>query len=321
MVSIVVPVYNVEKYIRHCLDSLINQSYKDLEIILVDDGSTDHSGEICDEYAGKYDKMQVYHKENGGLSDARNYGMKHVTGEWLVFVDSDDVICYNFIGQLLMFAKTNDLDIAICNYIQISEKQIAELPGTEGSGKTKSWEGIEGTKELLYQKTFTTSAWGKMYKTVLFEGILFPVGKLHEDVGTIYKVFEKAKRVGYFDQKLYYYLQRSKSIIHSEFSAKKMDYIDQTKEIIKHFESNNVTLLPAAISRHFSACFQVILTCPKTSEWMTEYKILADEIEKYAPRVMRDKNARVKNRVIALIAAQNTGLAIALCKILYKHRS
>lgn len=321
MVSIVVPVYNVEKYIGYCLDSLINQNYKDLEIILVDDGSTDHSGEICDEYAGKYDKIKAFHKENGGLSDARNYGMKYVSGEWLLFIDSDDIICYNFVSKLIKFAETNALDIAICDYCILPEKQIKALPDIKGSGKTMIWEGMEGTKELLYQKTFTTSAWGKLYKTVLFEEILFPVGKLHEDVGTIYKVFEKAKRVGYIDQKLYYYLQRGESIIHSGFSVKKMDYIDQTREMVHHFERNNVTLLPAAISRHFSACFQVILLCPHTSEWRTEYKILADEIKKYAPKVMRDKNARVKNRIIAVIAMQSADLAIALCKILYKHRS
>lgn len=321
MVSIVVPVYNVEKYIRYCLDSLINQNYKDLEIILVDDGSTDHSGEICDEYAGKYDEIKVFHKENGGLSDARNYGMKHVAGEWLLFVDSDDIICYNFVSKLLKFAESNVLDIAVCDYCILPEKQIKALPDIKGSGKTTIWEGMEGTKELLYQKTFTTSAWGKLYKTVLFEEILFPVGKLHEDVGTIYKVFEKAKRVGYIDQKLYYYLQRSESIIHSGFSVKKMDYIDQTREMVHHFERNNVTLFPAAVSRHFSACFQVILFCPHTSEWGTQYKILSDEIKKHAPEVMRDKNARVKNRIIAAIAMQSADLAIALCKILYKHRS
>ena len=321
MVSIVVPVYNVEKYIRYCLDSLINQSYKELEIILVDDGSTDHSSEICDEYARKYDIIQVFHKENGGLSDARNYGMKYVSGEWIVFVDSDDVLHVDFAKKLLLLAETYAADIAICDYIKFCEKSIEALPQGKGSGRSRIWEGLEGIKELLYQKSFTTSAWGKIYKTALFKDILFPVGKLHEDVGTIYRVFEKAKRVGYLDQKLYYYLQRSESIIHSEFSIKKMDYVYQTKNIVNHFEKNNVTLLPAAISRHFSACFQVILSCPKTSEWGIEYRILADEIKKYAPEVIRDKNARVKNRGIAVIAKQNTELAIALCKILYRHRS
>lgn len=321
MVSIVVPVYNVEKNIRYCLESLINQSYKNLEIILIDDGSTDRSGDICDEYALKYNEVQVYHKENGGLSDARNYGMKYVSGNWIVFVDSDDLICYNFVSQLLFFAETNNLDIAVCDFCELPEKRLENLPDTEGSGDTRIWEGIKGTQELLYQKTFTTAACGKIYKTILFEDILFPVGKLHEDVGTIYRVFEKAERVGYLDKKLYYYVQRNGSIIHSEFSVKKMDYIAQTKEMVSYFEKNNVVLLLAAISRHFSACFQVILLCPKTSEWMPQYRLMTDEIKKYAPKVMSDRNARIKNRVIAAIAMLNVELAVKLCKIIYRHRS
>lgn len=321
MVSVVVPVYNVEKYIRHCLDSLVNQKYRDLQIILIDDGSEDHSGDICDEYAHSYSNIEVYHKENGGLSEARNYGMQYATGEWLSFIDSDDIVSLEFFDKLLYAAKEDCLDIVVADYFKVPEKQIGVLPKEKGRGNVKVWKGIEGTKELLYQKSFTTSAWGKIYKTVLFKNISFPVGKLHEDVGTIYKVFEKAQRIGYLERKLYYYLQRDTSIIHTQFNKRKMDYIYQTKEMVDYYGKNDERLLSAAISRHFSACFQIIQLCPRTSEWMEEYAYITKEINKYASEVLNDRKARVKNRFIAILAVFNTEMAIRLCKLIYKHRS
>lgn len=321
MVSVVVPVYNVEKYIRHCLDSLVNQKYRDLQIILIDDGSEDHSGDICDEYAHSYSNIEVYHKENGGLSEARNYGMQYATGEWLSFVDSDDIVSLEFFDKLLYAAKEDCLDIVVADYFKVPEKQIGVLPKEKGRGNVKVWKGIEGTKELLYQKSFTTSAWGKIYKTLLFKNISFPVGKLHEDVGTIYKVFEKAQRIGYLERKLYYYLQRDTSIIHTQFNKRKMDYIYQTKEMVDYYGKNDERLLSAAISRHFSACFQIIQLCPRTSEWMEEYAYITKEINKYASEVLNDRKARVKNRFIAILAVFNTEMAIRLCKLIYKYRS
>lgn len=323
LVSIIVPVYNVEKYIEFCLKSIINQSYTDIEILLIDDGSTDKSGEVCDKYARKYQNIRAFHKDNGGLSDARNYGMRYAVGEWITFVDSDDILHKDFINNMVTAARKAKLDIVVCDHYMLTEKNIEQLPQIKmkKENKVEIWEEAEATKELLYQKTFTTSAWGKLYKTVLFENILFPVGRLHEDVGTIYKVFEKARRVGYINQKLYFYLQRNQSITHSFFSRKKMDYVILTKEIIEHFRINNDMLTSAAISRHFSACFQVILSCPNTQEWKEEYRMLKSEIETYAPCVKRDKNARLRNRIIACIAQKNTDLAICLCKYIYKHRN
>lgn len=319
MVSIVVPVYNVEKYLKYCVESLINQDYADLEIILVDDGSTDSSADICDEYANRNTKVQVLHKLNGGLSDARNYGMKYATGKWITFVDGDDMLCPNFVSAMVTFAEKNVLDIAVCDYFQLPERELENPYQIKCSEKEYIWEGHAGTKVLLYQKKFTTSAWAKLYKLSLFSEILFPVGKLHEDVGTMYKVFELAERVGYIDKKMYYYLQRNRSITHSDFSAKKMDYIFLTQEMMDYFTNNNPKLLPAAISRHFSACFQVILMCPSDEKWQREFNVLMKEIEKYAPEVMRDKNARWKNRIIAMIAERNVRAAINLCKWIYKN--
>lgn len=309
--------YNVEKYIRCCIESVLHQTYLDLEVILVDDGSTDLSGVICDEYARTSDRIKTYHKSNGGLSDARNYGIKYASGEWITFLDSDDIWHPNFVRDLLLFACGNDLDIAVSNYCKFSEKQLDLKFKIKNGEKTKIWNGEEGLKELLYQKTFTTSAWAKLYKTKMLENIMFPLDRLHEDVGTIYKIFERAKRIGYIEAKLYFYLQRSTSIIHSEFSSRKMDYIILTQEMVQYFETNNKKIVPAAISRHFSACFQVIAQCPASEKWHEEYVFLLKQIKKYAPEVMKDTQARRRNRYIARIATINVKWAVILCKLIY----
>lgn len=320
LVSIIIPVYNVAAYLQRCIDSVLGQTYENIEILLIDDGSTDDSANICDEYAQKHTNVQAFHKKNGGLSDARNYGMKYATGKWLTFVDSDDVLSFEFVSTLVRFAREDELDIAVCNFCQFFEEDLHRLYRIRSSERKYVWDGEAGTKVLLYQKKFTTSAWGKLYKLDLFSNIFFPKGKLHEDVGTIYKVFERAQRIGYLDKKMYYYLQRSKSITHSGFSEKKMDYILQTREMIEYFENNNDKLLFAAISRHFSACFQVILECPEEEMWKKEYGVLKQEIGKYASTVMCDGEARLKNRMIARIADKNVELAVKMCKWMYRNR-
>jgi len=320
LVSVIVPVYNVEKYLKYCIESLLAQDYEDLEIILVDDGSTDSSADICDEYAHRYANVHAFHKENGGLSDARNFGMKHAFGKWITFVDSDDTLCPNYVSTMVKFAEENTLDIAVCDFYQTSEDELGRTHQKKSSDREYFWEKHNGTKVLLYQKKFTTSACAKLYKRSLFSSVQFPVGKLHEDVGTIYKVFEMAQKIGYIDKRMYCYLQRNHSITHTVFSIRKMDYIFLTLEMIDYFKNNNPELIKAAISRHFSACFQVLLMCPLEEVWEKEYNFLIEEIKKYAPTVMRDRNARVRNRLIAMIVGIKVEMAITLCKCIYRKR-
>ena len=222
LISIILPIYNVQAYLDKCMKSLFLQTYENLEFVMIDDGSDIECSKLCDTYLEKDARVVVYHKKNGGLSDARNYGMRYAIGEWITFVDSDDILHKDFINNMVTAARKAKLDIVVCDHYMLTEKNIEQLPQIKMKieNKVEIWEEAEATKELLYQKTFTTSAWGKVYKTVLFENILFPVGRLHEDVGTIYKVFEKARRVGYINQKLYFYLQRNQSITHSFFSIR-----------------------------------------------------------------------------------------------------
>ena len=205
-ISVIVPIYKVEKYIHRCIDSIINQTYKNLEIILVDDGSPDSCPRICDEYAKKDKRIKVIHKENGGLSDARNKGVDIATGDYIAFVDSDDYIHPNMYEVLIYELEKNNSDIALCKYKIVYEKSKIT---TEIDGKFEVY-SLNNLQALdsMYGKDGVDFivAWNKLYKKDLFNKIRYPVGKIHEDEYTTYKLLFASKNVIYIEYELYYFL-------------------------------------------------------------------------------------------------------------------
>lgn len=211
LVSIIVPIYNVEKYLKECIDSLLKQSYSNIEILLIDDGSTDNSGRIADEYLS-YDNVRVYHKENGGLSDARNFGIEHSKGDFLVFIDSDDYVAKDYILRMLDKIQENDVDIVACSYYDISD---------EGQILTK----VQVANRILNEKNFWDDmyvtgnsspvysvAWNKLYKRYIFKNLRYRKGILNEDDDIIYDVIHD-KKILIISELLYYYRQRQGSIM------------------------------------------------------------------------------------------------------------
>ena len=196
LISVVIPVYNVEKFVKTCLVSVLNQSYKHLDIILVDDGSTDSSGMICDAYAKEFvEKIRVIHQDNQGLSGARNAGIKIAKGKFITFVDSDDFMEENMIEHLYQKCIEYDADISICACKRCNKNDTLEtvnLIQTENS--EYEYSGIEKMGCYLNGKIISPTAWGKLYKTSLFEEIFYPIGKYHEDIFTTYKLIDKAKK-------------------------------------------------------------------------------------------------------------------------------
>lgn len=221
LISVVVPIYNVEKYLKRCIDSIIQQTYKNLEIILVDDGSPDNCGKICDDYAKTDKRIKVIHKKNGGLSDARNVGIKNATGKYITFIDSDDDILVDFIGYMYNLSKKNKADVVVAdenliNNIFISKKvneKIIEY-------KSKK----DAIKDLLTLR-LPVAAHGKLYLKTLFDDIEYPKGKIYEDNGTTYKVLLKCNRIIYTNQAKYNYYIRGNSITNSSMNKNKLDYI------------------------------------------------------------------------------------------------
>lgn len=232
LITVIVPVYNVEGYLKNCVDSILNQTYNNIEILLVDDGSTDKSGIICDQYSRVDKRIHVIHKNNGGLSDARNVGIQHMNGEYVVFVDSDDSIKENYIYYLHYLLVMNNADISICNFEYIRENGSL-INSPQNTGIILNYSQEEALAELLNGKKINTSASMKLYKSYLFSDIRYPIGKLYEDIGTTYKLFLKANRFVYGDEALYIYLCRKGSITKSVFSEKKLDGVYFTEEMCK----------------------------------------------------------------------------------------
>lgn len=239
VIGIIIPVYNVEQYLRRCLDSIVSQTWHNLQIILVDDGSTDNSGRICDEYAGKDRRIQVIHKENGGLSEARNTGIKAASAHYIAFVDSDDYVGKQYIQRLARILSENDADIAVCGYYQGKRKTF---PGVKKKkrrvqcldSKTmlKNWHG-------KYKRVETVS-WNKLYKRDLFveNDIYYPVGFYYEDVQTTHLLINKARKIATTNEKLYYYYQGKDGITHTISEKKIRDGIASQNKRLDFFKRN-----------------------------------------------------------------------------------
>ena len=232
-ISAIVPVYNVEKQLNRCVESLINQTHKDLEIILVDDGSTDNSGSLCDELAKTDSRIKVIHQENRGLSGARNSGLDVATGSYIFFVDSDDYLDTIALKKLLYHLQRCNADIVGCGFTYVSDHK-ADSPFT--NSESGIWSGKEAIHQMMESNNLCTTAWNKLYKRSLWEDVRFPEGRVHEDEATTYKLLYKSKIVAYVPDYFYKYYQRDDSIMKAELEVRYTDYITALKERIQFFE-------------------------------------------------------------------------------------
>ena len=212
LVSIIIPVYNVEKYIEKCIDSIINQTYKNLEIILVDDGSPDGCPEICDKYALQDSRIKAIHKKNGGLSDARNAGLDIMKGEWVIFIDSDDFVSPYHVENLYYLVKKFNTNIAITSFECFYNENKKFIYKKITNEKVLIHTSKEAIENMFYNKFYKFYAWGKIYHKELFHNIRFPKGKIYEDLSTIPLILLNIDKVAFCDMKDYFYLQRKDSI-------------------------------------------------------------------------------------------------------------
>lgn len=210
-ISIIVPVYNVEPYLRKCLDSIIHQTYQNLEIILVDDGSPDNCGAICDEYAAGDQRIKVIHKINGGVSSARNAGLEAATGDWIGWVDPDDYIASDMYEYLLEGAQKYGADITVCGRTEVYPDRQVSI----GWGRETVLGREEAIGLLLEDGMLRNYLWDKLWRKELFQDIEFPRGRNFEDIATIYRLFEKVDMIVCFPQCKYFYLQRMNGIVQS----------------------------------------------------------------------------------------------------------
>lgn len=232
-ISIIIPVYNVEQYLAQCLNSVINQTYHNLEIILINDGSTDSCPQICDEYALQDDRIKVIHKKNGGLSDARNFGLTQATGDFISFIDSDDIVAADFCEKLLQASIEHKADIVECGFYKFENELDLPTGGVTANATFELFE-TELALELLIKEYLKQIVWNKLYRKEVVAQLQFPVDKINEDEYWTYKVFGNAKKIVKMQATLYFYRQQLASIMGKEYSLKRLDGLQGLEERIAY---------------------------------------------------------------------------------------
>lgn len=251
LISVIVPIYNVEQYLEKCICSILNQTYENIELILVDDGSTDSCGKICDSYVLRDNRVKTIHKTNGGLSSARNAGIDEAQGGYLSFIDSDDYIEQEFLESLLHQMLEKDSDICECGFYRF--KNGCLVP-------ERLFQHSELDNETAVRRLFSPPyesfmmTWNKLYKKELFTHIRFPEGKLHEDEFTTYKLIFESKKIAYVNERLYIYRVRDGSIMTSKFSVKRVEVLDSITEKERYFYDRQVDMKQELICNKFTLC-------------------------------------------------------------------
>lgn len=251
LISVIVPVYNVEAYLEQCIRSVIAQTYINWELILVDDGSPDRSPEICDRYARQDSRIQVIHKQNGGLSSARNAGLDIFRGDYVTFLDSDDFWHPEYLQTLLALCEKKQTDIAQCGFLR---GQATSFPVINCSPHIR----IYNSHSIFLEREAKIIMWGKLYKSALFDRIRMPVGKINEDDFTSWKLYYRASGIAVTTQPLYYYTCNPQSIMAQQKRVPRLDFLEAYAERIAHFKEQGARDLEEQSRGHF--CLALLLS-------------------------------------------------------------
>ena len=297
MISVIVPIYKAEKYLDKCVQSILAQTYKDFELILVDDGSPDNCPQICDEYAEKDERVRVLHKENGGPSEARNYAVTKAEGDTITFIDSDDIVHHEYLRVLHDLMEKNNCEISAVKLKLANHRDDFNQPL---KGEIKQFDGIGAVRNMLYQKDFDTSPCALLLKRDIVVNNPFPVGRFHEDDFTIYKYFLDAKKISLCTDILYFYIQRQTGIMNSVGKVS-YDEIDASNNLVEVFRSIDNDLFKASVSKKFSNYCQIILKDDAFGkEDIDTYNELVTFVKDTKWQIIFDKECRLKNRIAAV---------------------
>ena len=264
VISVIIPVYKVEKYLDRSIFSVINQTYKNLEIILVDDGSPDNCPKLCDDWAEKDSRIKVVHKENGGLSDARNAGMRVATGEIVSFIDSDDWIENDMYETMLNKMNEDSSDIVSCGVKWVNED--GSLIRNVTVQHNEELDACSSMKELINDSKIKQHVWNKLYKYDLIKDIPFEKGKYHEDVFWSYQVIGQAKRVSVITDSFYNYVQRVNSIMGEGYSAKRLDALEANQLRCEYIKKRFPDLYDNALYAYIGSCHYQLQCALRTNQ-------------------------------------------------------
>ncbi len=313
-ISVIVPVYNVEKYLEKCVESIIAQTYSNLEIILVDDGATDSSGLICDRYAENDKRIKVIHKENGGLSSARNAGIVAAEGEYIGFVDSDDYIEKNMIELLAEELISNDADMSVCGVYNVyQERKIPQCSKIERF----VCGGEEAYKLLMIGEKIPGTVCNKLFKRKMIQQLRFPEGKLYEDAFFHINLMPLIKKVAVNTTPMYFYVHRKGSITTAKFNSRGMDVIEAYEKNYLSVKQNYPAIIDVAEFRVEWAYFVVMDRMMECDHYWTipEYKKVKRFLKKKAPAILTSRYFRKSRRIGALALMLNIKLYCLLSRI------
>ena len=303
-ISVIIPVYNVETYLSTCLESVLHQSYRDLEILLIDDGSTDKCPEICDAYAVKDQRIKVIHKKNGGLSDARNAGLAVVTGDYISFIDSDDCIAPDMLEKMLQAIHDKNADICCCGITSYFEGEAREdeLKPEACAGKAPLF-----YKKLYKDNTFPVAAWNKLYKAKCWKTMRFPKGKICEDAFTTYLQLDQAERIVQIPDPLYFYRIREESIMTKPFSLSRMDEEEAWRYNYQFMREHYPEVEKYAFDFYLQKVNMLIHVIPLNcrAEYYEQYAYLYLILKKYLKYVLFSSSLPMKYRCKYLLDYMN----------------
>lgn len=295
LISVIVPIYKVEAYLNQCIESIVNQSYEDLEIILVDDGSPDKCPQMCDEWAKKDSRIKVIHKQNGGLSDARNAGLDIAKGDFIAFVDSDDWILPTMYERMLNVICEEQADICACNIRSCFNDHEVEWGCNERVAANS-----ESIFKMLYDDTkYPVSSWNKLYTKECWNELRFPVGKVCEDAFTTYQLIHYAKKIVQIPEAYYCYRIRSESIMTSSFSKKRMDEEEAWRMNYEFIQSHYPGLYKIAYDFYLSKVNVLIhtLTLEDRICFKDEYEYLYSILKKNIFYILFISKLNIKSRI------------------------
>lgn len=303
LISVIVPVYNIENYVNRCVESIVNQTYKNLEIILVDDGSSDKSACICDEWKARDTRIKVIHKRNGGLSDARNAGIKSANGIYYSFVDGDDMLDSQMIEKLYDALIMGNADISMCRMEKIEQsKRYVTRNFIDNSINRIELDGVEAIGLLLREK-IDCSACLKLYKKEMFSDLEFPYGKTNEDFAVMYKLFYKTKKIIYISDILYYYFFRENSITSSFFSEKQFDKIDNCIEMLEYIKITIPEKKEEAyyyLQKQSLYLLKTLCITGLKKEYRNRYKQLRSILKENSIRIIKSKWFSLKEKMMII---------------------
>lgn len=299
LVTIIVPIYNVEKYLKKCIESILNQTYKKLEIILVDDGNLDSCGKICDEYSLIDNRIKVIHKKNGGLSEARNFGIDSAKGEYITFIDADDYMDEKFVENIMKIALKTKADLVISGLKDVYEYQKNVYPDNSEYYEELSKE--QAYRKVLLQEEIDVSANAKLYKREIFKNLRYPVGELYEDIKIIDKLIEKADTIVYTKYKGYFYLQRAGSIMYSPISEKKFVLIETVENLLKFIEKKYPNIKNVAVRRYVYCNYHILGRAILDNNYYNMSKNLRNNILKYENSIFKENIYSTKEKIATAI--------------------